>query len=245
MVREFEGHLSTIVGGEMVDESSSILADTSVESDIVLIAFSGILGGYGGMPVFEFSRVLSRFAVKKIFIRDVSQAWYQNGLPGVGENVDQIADYLQKRISEANGHRVITLGNSMGGYAALLFGWLLQADEAYAFSPQTFIDVKQRLLRLDFRWQREIRKIHRDGRSTRKYMDLVRVFRSQPRASTECHVYYCSESRLDRCHAKRMGCFPNVVLHAHEAGGHMLVKLLRDIGYLDTLLSQTLQGGVD
>ena len=39
---------------------------------------------------------------------------------------------------------IITIGGSMGGYAALLFGSLLPVNGIIAFGPQTFIDKDNR-----------------------------------------------------------------------------------------------------
>ena len=44
------------------------------------------------------------------------------------------------------------LGSSAGGYAALLFGRLLEADEVHAFGPQTFISPSLRLRYSDNWW---------------------------------------------------------------------------------------------
>jgi hypothetical protein len=225
------------------NEAPGIHAELSAASNTLLIAFSGIFGGFGGMPVFEFSRTLEKFAVKKFFVRDLAQAWYQRGLPEAGGTIDEVSEYLQGSIRQLNVQRIVTLGNSMGGYAALLFGWLLQVDEAHAFSPQTYIDRKRRLLTRDSRWKDQIDQIYQVGEFDRRYLDLRALFQSRS-VRTTFHLYYCHSNRLDRHHATRMRKFPNVVLHRHNAGGHVLVKWLRDIGSLDTLLAECVRENI-
>lgn len=218
---------------------SSVVADFSAASDVLLVAFSGIQGGYGGQPVFEFSKSLNRFSVNKLFMRDLEQLWYQRGLPGIRGGIQGVADYLGKQIAEQRIRRVVTLGNSMGGYAALLFGWLLRADEVHAFSPQTYISRRQRLMSRDFRWRQAVRRAQVSGDLSGRYLDLLPLFEEQPMRGN-IHIYYCRVHRLDRYHATRLEGQAGFELHPHEAGGHVLVRWLRDIGSLDSLLGQTL-----
>jgi acetyl esterase/lipase len=44
------------------------------------------------------------------------------------------------RSADAGVERTVTVGSSAGGYAALLFGHLLEVDEVLAFASQTFLD---------------------------------------------------------------------------------------------------------
>lgn len=69
-----------------------------------------------------------------IFLRDRSNTWYQAGVPDAGDSVEAVAETIRQR---ARGYdRVVTLGSSMGGYAALAFAPLLNATRAVAVVPQ-------------------------------------------------------------------------------------------------------------
>ena len=115
--------------------SRSIL---SGDAAALLILFGGIAGGVS-MPVFEFFRLTSEMPGKKAFLRDPRRGWYQRGIPGIGDSALDVRDYLSRVIDRANVDRVVMAGASAGGYAALLFAAWCGADEAIAFSPQTFI----------------------------------------------------------------------------------------------------------
>ena len=57
--------------------------------------------------------------------------------PACGPDIDSVADHL--RTITAMATEVVMVGNSAGGFGALLFGALL-GWEVHAFTPQTFID---------------------------------------------------------------------------------------------------------
>jgi esterase/lipase len=48
--------------------------------------------------------------------------------------------YLEGIIKINKYDNICFIGNSMGGYAAILFGTLLNIDNIISFAPQTFID---------------------------------------------------------------------------------------------------------
>ena len=54
--------------------------DMSDASSTLLIAFGGLRGRIG-MPPFEFLRLTGEIPVKRVFVRDLRQAWYHEGLP--------------------------------------------------------------------------------------------------------------------------------------------------------------------
>ena len=123
---------------DLQDKTKSIALDLEVPGDSLLIIFGGIAGNLG-LPPFEFGRMLGGFECKKIFVRDLSQSWYCNGLPGIADSFDGMVAYLAERAKESGAKNVVTIGNSAGGYAALLAGQLLGANRVRAFSPQTFL----------------------------------------------------------------------------------------------------------
>ena len=67
--------------------SAPMKADLDGDSRTLLIAFGGMVGGFG-IPFFEFSTLTGAFPVKRLFVRDLRQAWYHLGMPGRGELAD-------------------------------------------------------------------------------------------------------------------------------------------------------------
>ena len=132
---------------ENSDNNVGVLINNNGNSDVI-VTFGGINQGIG-IPVFEFFNILSDSKFDKIFIRDFNQMWYLKGIDEEISSFNNLLDYLRSLIKDYD--RVIFLGNSMGGYAAILFGILLDVDKVISFSPQTFIGKFNRFIHFDNR----------------------------------------------------------------------------------------------
>lgn len=154
-------------------EDASRLEDLMADSPNILLAFAGLHQRFG-MPVFEFKRITSQFGAKRLLLRDMTSSCYQQGLPGGGGSVDEVAEHLRSRLYPRTG-RSVAVGASAGGFAALLFGFLLEPDEVHAFSPQTFIDVENRTHYGDDRWQVQPDTLHRASDQPDRFFDLAAV----------------------------------------------------------------------
>lgn len=108
-----------------------------------VLAFGGIAAKFGGIPRYELKNTLVRVAPNwnKHFIIDHHASWYHEGLRGISKDIDTTANYLQGQIK--NYDRIVMMGVSAGGYAAILFGSLLNADMVIAFTPQTIISKRR------------------------------------------------------------------------------------------------------
>jgi len=82
---------------------------------------------------FEFYKTRIQKASKHIYLRDVNCLWYSKGISNEINSPEALLNFLKK---ETEGKKVITIGSSAGGYAAILFGVLLGAKRIFAFSPQ-------------------------------------------------------------------------------------------------------------
>jgi hypothetical protein len=200
------------------------------ESSRLIIAFGGLAGVIGEIPPFEFMRILAPVDAKTAFLRDEARSWYHRGVDEVGDDIDAVAEHLRSLAAQVE--RVVTIGVSAGGYAALLFAALISC-EAHAFSPQTFIDPELRRIHGDERWSGWIAEL--DGDLDPRYADLAPVIAG---SESECHVYYGTGHALDVIHAEHVGDLPQVTLHPFEGGEHNLVKGLRDSGWLQPFLER-------
>jgi pimeloyl-ACP methyl ester carboxylesterase len=204
--------------------------------NVALVLFGGI-NKQIGMPPFEFFRLTQDLSVKKIFLRDHEQAWYHRGVRGAGNSIDEVGERLAELLAQANVDKVVMTGNSMGGYAALLFGNLLGATEVVAFSPQTFVSRRRRAVHYDRRWSRQIAAVHSAPSAEPAYFDLAPMFRHYT-GSTVFHVHYSTKSRQDQAHARQLRHCPSIVLHPYPDGGHGLAKWLRDSDQLQPILRE-------
>ncbi len=122
------------------DVSSRMLPIETINKNSMktLIAFGGMASGLS-MPPKEFFKSFIHKNINIIFVKDFKQCWYQKGLLGKTSDIESSIEYLKNIIPKTT-EKLVTLGASAGGYAAIRFGIALNADRIIAFSPQTLID---------------------------------------------------------------------------------------------------------
>ena len=103
--------------------------------DDILIVFSARKTDKGK---FTFYKQVIDFPATLIFVNDYDTEWYLNGTPEFHDSLD-LVNYLIGQIYrlKRKNTKVWTLGSSMGAYAALLYGSLLQVDKVLAFGPES------------------------------------------------------------------------------------------------------------
>lgn len=224
------------------DKTSSIAVDFDTTKNVLLIAFAG-MGHELGFPMFEFNNITSGLKnINKIYLRDLHNLWFHRGLPSVGENIESIADFLRQYTTHPSTQRIVIFGNSGGGYAALLFGDLLQASEIHAFAPKTFINPIRRLIQNDIPAGNRMRILLRlFFRGQRKYFDLKKVLHASTRRRENLHIYYSSGHKIDHLHAFRMKSISGVHLHPYKHEQHNLIKHLKQSGKLSEIIEKAIE----
>jgi len=181
----------------------------------LIIAFGGILSGLG-MPIFEFKNFLtSNFKCHFIFIRDLNQLWY------LDDYIENSINKIKSIIDKINYSKIITIGVSMGGYASILFGTLLDVNHILAFCPQTFINIENIKKYNDIRWENRINKIHSKN-INEKYYDLYLLDFSK----TNIKIFYGKLDNLDKIHSLRLNNKKNITIKECE-GDHNFIKILK------------------
>jgi pimeloyl-ACP methyl ester carboxylesterase len=100
----------------------------------LVVAFGGLKHGYGGIKG-EFRHSVERLDCAGLFVRDEASRWYQYEAAEMTALIEQIQAFR----AATGARRLVCLGNSMGGFGALLFASRLKADAAIAFCAQTAI----------------------------------------------------------------------------------------------------------
>jgi len=203
------------------------------------VFFGGIASGIA-MPPFEFYNASKILDASRIFVRDFRQCWYHAGLPGISHDIPSTAAYLAEQIARLGPQRVVFVGNSMGGFAAMLFAAMLGGVDAIAFAPQTFVSPGLRLRHRDTRWARQIGKVWWQGLRAPRFWD-VRPALATARGKMRVSVFYSPGDALDRVHARRLEGLPQVRVHEIPGGRHNMVKLLRDNGSLPAIMAGTFE----
>ena len=112
------------------------------DAKTLVIAFAG--QGSAKLINYEWVNFFSERPVKLVNVRDHQRSYYMGQLYGkdgtvISSGVDSHKNLLQSIIEESKCENVIVTGSSMGGYAAVLYGVLLNVNHVISYSAQTFI----------------------------------------------------------------------------------------------------------
>jgi hypothetical protein len=212
----------------------SVARDYSADSSKLLLSFGGIRGR-SGMTPFEFFNLTSDLAIKRLFIRDIHQSWYHAGLENISEDIHSSHEFLRQELNSLALSRVVIVGNSAGGFAAILFGLWLNVDVVHVFAPQTFMSPFSRLRYGDFRWPIESLRLYTSLLAKKSVLNLKPLLLNF-RGKTRFHIHYGSENRLDSHHALYLSDIPHVTLHPYQSQSHAFIKDLKQSGELKALL---------
>ena len=129
-----------------VDSVLRVYDDTR-SAACLLVAFSSLGGGAGGVSHHEFVKSSQRAgATHALFFRDLKSAWFLLGLGDDGSFEDVVA-ILDKEVESLQPKGIVLVGASMGGYAAIRAGLALShrvPTVILAFAPQIVIEPQDR-----------------------------------------------------------------------------------------------------
>ena len=208
-------------------------------SRTMLVAFGGI-NSRSGIAPYEFSSLTGRSGVKRLYVRDLHQSWYHRGMPGHGDELMDVAVALRKVVAQRRAQRLVVVGNSAGGYAALVFGTLLGADVVLAFSPQTILNLESLARMDDHRWDEKIQALEDAAAFDPDWVDLARALPAARQAETEYRVFF-DDTHKDRAHGERLDGLDGVRLFRFGRGEHELVRQLREVGALSRIIEHAIR----
>ena len=235
-----------------------VLVDRIVPGAPLVIAFGFV--SWTSRPAFDFYgrlrklEQLSGQPLNKILVRDSGNAWYHRQIAGLGSHVDETAQALRELVRRIAPSQLTTLGQSMGAYAAVMFGLLLDAQQIVAFGPLSFLDVQQARLYHELRWLPVMESLAQDPPLS-GYYDLAALCRARATEHTQLHLVFgtrpdaansgasASESvNLDAMHAQRLAAFGRCTLHPFPQSGHAVVQHLIDTKRVNGLLASCILG---
>lgn len=176
---------------------------------------------------FSFYRQTDHLAdVNRVFVSDLTDGWYQAGIPGLGARIDDVASGLRTILEDLESATVYTTGFSMGGYAALLFGALLKARRTVAFGAETYLKLPHS--RSD--------GFMGDRASDPAYIDL-RPFLAAGDYTTDA-ILFCGEfDVVDQHSARRVGDLPRLRVQSVADTEHGVPAFFDRSGSLRALFS--------
>lgn len=185
-----------------------------INSETLIISFAGHDRIFGGIPRFEFVNFMETHFknISRHFYTDKYLNSYHQGIHEITNNIDETTEYLKNEIK--NYKNVICLGVSSGGYAAILFGSLLNINYVLAFIPQT---------------------LRRNKNIDEKYRDISRFINE----TTKYYIYGdLSVSDVNDCHhisqCERISHHSNVFIIKKK---YINLKEMRDKGELYVILN--------
>lgn len=235
-----------------------VLVDRIVPGAPLVIAFGFV--SWTTRPAFDFYGRLRKLEqvsgqhLNKILVRDSGNAWYHRRIAGLGNHVDETAQALRELVRRIAPSQVATVGQSMGAYAAVMFGLLLDVQQIVAFGPLSFLDVRQARLYHELRWLPVMESLAQDPPAS-GYYDLAALCRARATDNTQLHLLFgtrpdatnpgasAGESvNLDAMHAQRLAAFGRCTLHPYPQSGHAVVQHLIDTKRINGLLAECILG---
>ena len=207
------------------------LFDFELDSDILIISFSGRGGELGGMFNSRYPFITNNVKTNKIFIMDKSDSWYHNGIDALTDDINETISFIKTLKERKKYSKVLCVGASMGGYMALLAGRLIGATNILALSAQTFLDTKNRNKYQDDRWDKSIGELNT---LNREYLDLKPLYDD---FDEDCNIeiHYSKNIELDEIHAKYLDN-KNIKTIGHEQSNHYLAVYLHKQGMLEDIV---------
>jgi pimeloyl-ACP methyl ester carboxylesterase len=132
-------------------------------------------------------------------------------------------EFLLRRMGD---RPAVFVGQSMGGYGALLFAHLTERD-SIAFVPQTLLTAHP-LSKGIQPWKEKMHKIQQ-WTDYPQFLDLAFM------RGLNHHIYYGVDHPEDRFYAERMG---GVCLHPVKWDTHNVAKCLRERGIMKDILER-------
>ncbi|ONG54007.1 hypothetical protein BKE38_11060 [Pseudoroseomonas deserti] len=106
----------------------------------VLLVFGGVMGRFSYLPLALFDRWLQRYDCHAVHLRDPLGAAFLQGLPSLGADEAAMAEALAAICRDLGARRIVTLGASVGGFAAARLGSRLGATAALSLAGPTLLD---------------------------------------------------------------------------------------------------------
>lgn len=163
---------------------------------------------------------------KAIFIRDILKTWYIKGINSEINSIEKILEFLKQ---ETKGLRVTCVGSSAGGYAATLFGSLLEAERVFNFSGQ--FSLFKHIEPEDIRIEHPLLVENEHVSEINQYFSLISYIQN---SSVPVFYFYPNRCDLDKPQAQEVASLSTVYSYAFNAAEH--ARTCYPVNLLDLLI---------
>ena len=209
--------------------------------DTLLVLFAG-MGWKDSIPTFIFYNFLKEYKnVDKLFVRDIACRYYLTGLRNSTKDFNSTIELLRNLTSKKKYKKVVALGCSAGGYAAILYGHLLKFTNVVVFSPQIVLnDKKEQLIGDTYNAPKTCKwltNLNKDNEFYQKCLDLKNILPLDTKV--EIHYSLRANNGADKKHALYLES-ENCKIIEYNNNIHMLALELRDKGKLKEIIDELL-----
>jgi len=186
-------------------------------SDIVVLLFCGGNGAEApihpfrlGLPLPLIHRWLGRLPASLIYLRDLENVYYLNGVRTLGPSREATFTHLRRIIASLGARRIVCYGVSAGGFAALDFGLELGADAVLCMGGMTNLSPEFNLYTTRNKKCLALQSRFRDAR-----LDMLKAY-SKAARPPRVRLVFGEKNWDDRIQAEHMAGLPSVSLCAIE-----------------------------
>jgi hypothetical protein len=205
------------------DKAREVIVAQSEKSLTCVLVFTALNDSLS-IPLTIFDRYLAALDVSAIYLKDFSRSFYLRGIASLGATCDETVAKLRKLCEETGARRLICVGASSGGFAAIRFGVALGAERVLGFAAQTHSPDRDIA-----KMEQGIALIRRGlaARLTETELDLA-PFLASRRASTQIELFYPQDAPRESEQANHLAGIDRVTLH--PVAGCAEHELLRWMG---------------
>jgi hypothetical protein len=189
-------------------------------TDTVIVSFGGMGIHLDGESKYALVSTLEKENISTIFLRDQSNVWYFNGVRGLSTDVQSTIVGIKQLLSKVQHKKTFFFGVSSGGFAAILYGTLCEADLVVAVNPQTLL-----LKGIECFAHGNLYKLKWCNQNEMRYTDLAAI---QVSDKTNIEIYYGKDEPVDIFHSGRMSGIKNVTLFPEQGNHATAAPMLRN-----------------
>ena len=231
---------------ERMPALSPVLVERGKDDSVLIIGFCG--AKRAGPAWYEFFDTTKALGYSRILLVDNYGLHFHHGIDTERPDFLSLIAYLRREIAQLRPDKVVCIGSSAGGYAAIAAGHLLGADYVHAFSPQTLLRMGLPVfpyhsgrsfltsLRLYPRHMLSRLRLFLSKRARRDLFDLAEILK-KPNGRTTYFVHYCCGLQQDRNHAGHIRGITGVVSIGYPCSTHSVAICLAKKGFLTKALA--------
>lgn len=182
-------------------------------SSTVMVVFAGLQDQMMGMPFPLFDRYLASLGVSAIFLKDFQRLFYLGGIGSLAPDYEGTVACLREMVADLGATRVMTVGASAGGAAAIRYGVELGAETAISLAGRSLAGNSLHEGLPDIWGDFMDRRLENAGHF--QVADLRAFLQSRP-YDTRIHILFGAGMNVDAAHARHLQDLANVSLHPLE-----------------------------